>query len=108
MSREQRIVVEAGVDVGRIPAPDGRVRPPVPRPDRPRPAAGGSVAAERPAVSPSRLLDVAAIALAVAGLVLVAAGVALWDRRAALVVAGVECIAAAYVAAYLMAASGRR
>lgn len=44
-----------------------------------------------------------AVVLAVIGCVLVASGVAAIHVPAALVVAGVECIAAAYVAAYLRA-----
>jgi hypothetical protein len=42
-----------------------------------------------------------AVALAVVGVVLVSCGFGLWSVPAGLVVAGVQCIGAAYVAGYL-------
>jgi hypothetical protein len=45
--------------------------------------------------------------LAVAGVLLVSLGVGLWSVPAGFVVAGVECIAAAYVITYLRAAKAR-
>ena len=44
-----------------------------------------------------------ALALAVVGCALIAAGIAVITVPGALIVAGVECIAAAYVVAYLRA-----
>lgn len=43
------------------------------------------------------------VALAVIGALLIALGIALWSLSAGLVVAGGECVAAAYVASYLKA-----
>lgn len=43
------------------------------------------------------------IVLAVVGVLLVSFGVGLWSLPAGIVVAGVECLAAAYVASYLKA-----
>lgn len=44
-----------------------------------------------------------ALILAVLGALLVACGTALWSAPAGLVVAGAECLAAAYMATYLKA-----
>jgi len=48
-----------------------------------------------------------AVALAVLGTLLVSAGVGLWSVPAGLVAAGVQCIAAAYVVAYLQTRKAR-
>lgn len=47
------------------------------------------------------------IVLAAAGLLLVSAGTGIWNPAFGLIVAGVQCIAAAYVATYLKARAAR-
>lgn len=48
------------------------------------------------------------VRLAVLGSVLVVVGVALWSLAAGLVLAGVEALAAAYIAAYVKVNAGAR
>lgn len=47
------------------------------------------------------------VVLAVIGIVLVAAGVGMWSVPAGVLVAGAQCIAAAYVSAYVKARAGK-
>lgn len=47
------------------------------------------------------------VVLAVVGILLVAAGVGMWSIPAGVVIAGVECIAAAYVSAYVKARAAK-